>query len=66
MVAAARAAIGDASTIADLFAGLGTFALSLGQGRRVYAAEGERAALRADHGWIMDSYLLARNEEETR
>jgi len=43
LIEAARAGISDAATIADLFAGLGTFALSLGQGRRVYAAEGERA-----------------------
>ena len=45
LVTAAGDAIGDASTIADLLAGLGTVALSLGQGRRIYAAEGERAAL---------------------
>ncbi len=45
LVQAARAGIGDAAMIADLFAGLGTFALSMGQDRRVYAAEGERAAL---------------------
>lgn len=42
LVAAVREAVGDAATIADLFAGLGTFALALGG--RVYAAEGARDA----------------------
>ena len=42
LVAAVRDAIGPAATVADLFAGLGTFALSLGG--RVYAAEGARDA----------------------
>ena len=40
LVDAVRLAIGKADTIADLFAGLGTFALALP--RRVYAAEGAR------------------------
>lgn len=35
-------ALGDAATVADLFSGLGTFALSVGQGRAVYAAEAAR------------------------
>lgn len=42
LVGAARAALGDAKTLADLFSGLGTFALSLGQDRTVYAAEAAR------------------------
>ncbi|MET0250357.1 MAG: class I SAM-dependent RNA methyltransferase [Sphingobium sp.] len=42
LVAAVRAAIPTHGAIADLFAGLGTFALSLGEGRPVYAAEGSR------------------------
>lgn len=42
LVVAARAVIGDAKTVADLFAGLGTFALSLGTGRKIYAAEADR------------------------
>jgi 23S rRNA (uracil1939-C5)-methyltransferase len=42
LVAAVRAAVGEAATVADLFAGLGTFALSLGG--RVFAAEGARDA----------------------
>ncbi len=35
----------SASTVADLFAGLGTFALALAKGRKVYAAEAAREAL---------------------
>ncbi len=42
LVAAVRSAVGDAGTIADLFAGLGTFALSLTG--RVKAIEGSRDA----------------------
>jgi 23S rRNA (uracil1939-C5)-methyltransferase len=43
LVAAVREAVGPARTIADLFAGLGTFALALPG--KVYAAEGARDAL---------------------
>lgn len=42
LVAAVREAVGEARIVADLFAGLGTFALAL-EGR-VYAAEGARDA----------------------
>ncbi|MBB5986358.1 class I SAM-dependent RNA methyltransferase [Sphingobium lignivorans] len=45
LVAAVRGAIGDARMVADLFAGLGTFALSLANdvpGRKLYAAEAAR------------------------
>jgi 23S rRNA (uracil1939-C5)-methyltransferase len=42
LVAAVRSAIGDAKTFADLFCGLGTFALHLSEGRTVYAAEAAR------------------------
>lgn len=45
LVAAVREAVGAACTAADLFAGLGTFALSLPG--RVYAAEGARDAVLA-------------------
>ncbi|SFP37928.1 class I SAM-dependent RNA methyltransferase [Sphingomonas rubra] len=45
LVAAVREAVGDARTVADLFAGLGTFALALPA--RVYAAEGARDAITA-------------------
>ena len=43
LVAAVREAIGAAATTADLFAGLGTFALALSG--KVYAAEGARDAI---------------------
>jgi 23S rRNA (uracil1939-C5)-methyltransferase len=42
LVAAVRAGVGDAGVVADLFAGLGTFALALSG--KVYAAEGARDA----------------------
>ncbi len=42
---AVRESIGAAKRVADLFAGLGTFALGLCEGRKVYAAEADRAAL---------------------
>lgn len=45
LLAAVLDAVGDAAMIADLFAGLGTFALSLGGERRIYAAEADRAAI---------------------
>jgi 23S rRNA (uracil1939-C5)-methyltransferase len=44
LVAAVRDAVGDASTVADLFSGLGTFALALSGPRKVYAAEAARDA----------------------
>jgi 23S rRNA (uracil1939-C5)-methyltransferase len=44
MVADAAAWLGDARLIADLFAGLGTFAFGLRAGRKVLAVEAERAA----------------------
>ena len=44
MVADAQAWLGDARVIADLFAGLGTFAFGLREGRKVLAVEAERAA----------------------
>jgi 23S rRNA (uracil1939-C5)-methyltransferase len=43
LVAAVREAAGDAAAIADLFAGLGTFAFALSG--KIYAAEGSRDAL---------------------
>lgn len=42
LVESVREAVGDAATVADLFAGLGTFALALDA--RVYAAEASRDA----------------------
>ena len=47
LVAAVRAIVGDAGTILDLFAGLGTFGLALAGPARVLAAEGARDALLA-------------------
>ncbi len=48
LVAAVREAVGATATVADLFAGLGTFALSLPA--RVYAAEAARDAVLALKG----------------
>lgn len=47
LVNAVRNAIGDAGAVADLFAGVGTFALSVQAGRKIYAAEGARDAIAA-------------------
>jgi 23S rRNA (uracil1939-C5)-methyltransferase len=47
LIDAVRRAIGDAGAVADLFAGVGTFALSVQAGRKVYAAEGARDAVAA-------------------
>ncbi|WNO52479.1 hypothetical protein [Stakelama saccharophila] len=44
LIAAAQAAVGQAGTIADLFAGLGTLTFGLGR-RRIYAAEASREAI---------------------
>lgn len=42
LVGAVRAAMPDTGAVADLFCGLGTFALALGAARPLYAAEGAR------------------------
>ncbi len=47
LVAAVSEIIGDAKLVADLFAGLGTFALSLDKGRKYYAAEADREPISA-------------------
>lgn len=47
LIEAVAKAIGDAGAVADLFAGVGTFALSVQAGRKVYAAEGARDAIAA-------------------
>jgi 23S rRNA (uracil1939-C5)-methyltransferase len=44
MAADAAAWLGDARMVADLFAGLGTFAFALKEGRKVLAVEAEQAA----------------------
>jgi len=45
LLAEVEAIVGDARLVADLFAGLGTFALPLSHNARVYAAEGARDAV---------------------
>ena len=50
LAAAVEAIVGDAAAVADLFSGLGTFALPLAKRRRVYAAEGARDAVLALKG----------------
>lgn len=47
LVKAVEAVVGDASVIADLFSGLGTFALSLAKDRKIYAAEADRDVIAA-------------------
>ncbi|MFT8736247.1 MAG: class I SAM-dependent RNA methyltransferase [Zymomonas mobilis] len=47
LVQTVREAVGDSRLVADLFSGLGTFALSLDKNSRVYAAEGMRDAVLA-------------------
>lgn len=47
LIDAVRRAIGDARMIADLFAGLGTFALAVDPAAKVYAGEGAREAILA-------------------
>ena len=47
LISAMREAVGDAKLVADLFAGLGTFTLALGEQQKVYAAEGARDAIGA-------------------
>lgn len=47
LIAAVQTAIGDAKIVADLFAGLGTFALGIKPGGKTYAAEASRDAAAA-------------------
>lgn len=52
LVAAVREITGEASQIADLFAGCGTFSLPLAQGAEVLAVEGDAQMTAAlDQGW---------------
>jgi 23S rRNA (uracil1939-C5)-methyltransferase len=68
LVAGVREIVGGAATIADLFAGLGTFAFPLSAGARVMAAEGARdpvlslkgAAARAGRAIVADHRDLFR------
>lgn len=45
LIDAVREAVGDAVRVADLFSGLGTFSLTIAEGRRVTSAEAARNAL---------------------
>lgn len=47
LAGAVRTVVGEAKLVADLFCGLGTFALALAEGRKVYAAEADRTAILA-------------------
>jgi 23S rRNA (uracil1939-C5)-methyltransferase len=47
LVDAVNSIMGEAKLIADLFSGLGTFALSVGQGHKVYSGEADREAIMA-------------------
>ena len=47
LIDAVQSVIGDAPLVADLFSGIGTFALSIANGRKVYAAEADREAILA-------------------
>jgi 23S rRNA (uracil1939-C5)-methyltransferase len=62
LVDAVTRAIGDAGAVADLFAGVGTFALSIQQGRKVYAAEGARDAIAALMGTANRARALVATE----
>src|SRR3546814_18239598 len=74
LVEAAQAVTASAGTIADLFSGLGTFALSVGRGKAVYAAEAARdlvlslksAANRAQRKLVVVHRDLFRRSEERR
>tara|TARA_R110002094_G_scaffold58461_1_gene69511 strand:+ start:995 stop:2212 length:1218 start_codon:yes stop_codon:yes gene_type:complete len=58
LLASVKEAMGDAGRIADLFAGVGTFALPLAEATRVHAVEGEAAMVEAlHHGWRMGEGL---------
>ncbi|MGJ8615744.1 MAG: class I SAM-dependent RNA methyltransferase [Sulfitobacter sp.] len=58
LLAAVKEAVGDADSVADLFAGCGTFALPLAEKARVHAVESEAEMLSAlDHGWRMAAGL---------
>lgn len=66
LLSAVREAVGEASRIADLFAGCGTFALPLAAEAEVHAVEGEAAMLEAlDRGW-REAPGLKRVTTETR
>ena len=47
LIDAVHSVIGDAPLVADLFSGIGTFALSIANGRKVFAAEADMEAILA-------------------
>jgi 23S rRNA (uracil1939-C5)-methyltransferase len=47
LVNAVKASVANASMIADLFSGIGTFALNLAEPAKVYAAEADRGAIQS-------------------
>lgn len=54
LLSAVKEAVGDATSVADLFAGSGTFSLPLAEAAHVHAVEGEAAMTQAlDQGWRM-------------
>lgn len=66
LVAFAKAAVGGAQRVADLFAGCGTFALPLAEQAEVHAVEGSGPMMEAlDQGW-RQSQGLHRITTETR
>jgi len=62
LIEAVTRAIGDAPAVADLFAGVGTFALSVQAGRKIYAAEGARDAVAALTGAANRARALVASE----
>lgn len=74
LVDGVREIVGDAATVADLFAGLGTFALPLSAGAKVLAGEGARdpvlalkgAAARAGRAVVADHRDLFRRPYTTK
>lgn len=66
LTACVQEALGDASNVADLFAGCGTFSMPAAQTAEVWALEGEADLIRAlDEGW-RQSQGLKRIKAETR
>ncbi|MBC57053.1 MAG: RNA methyltransferase [Confluentimicrobium sp.] len=64
LTAAVLEAVEDAGTVADLFAGCGTFALPLAARAEVHAVEGDAAMLKAlDQGWRRAAGLKAVSTE---
>ncbi len=66
LTACVQEAVGDATQVADLFAGCGTFTMPAAQTAEVWALEGEADLIRAlDDGW-RQSHGLKKIKAETR